>query len=681
MDERKLASRMVFIAAIICLCIAVCIVKLVDLQVVNGEENLENSDKFSFITTYETVYAARGQVFDRNGVPVITNRTVYSLGFEDIAFFSDEEINENIVTLLRLCENEGLEHTDTLPMNSRGVAFTKANTLNQERFDGFAARFGWDPSLSATEIFSNMLTLYDLNDTGYDQGFLREIVGVRYELSLRNILNIPDYVFAVDVDTSLIARIREQGLRLVTVSASSERVYNTKYAAHLLGQTGKMDAKDYEKYGPLGYDMDEIIGKSGIEAAFEEYLHGKRGLLETRTNSQGAIISQKYVTEPEAGADIYLTIDLNMQAVAEQALADCIEKLHETGSVGLGQEAKGGAVVAMDVNTFEVLASASYPTFDITTYGEDVGELVKDSLSPLLNRATQGMYEPGSTFKMVTALSALESGKIDTDTYIVDNGIYTYYAPSYTPACWIYTSLGVTHGAQNVSEALKNSCNCFFYEAGRLTGIDVLNKYSKLFGLGESTGIEINEETGILAGPAYREKNGRSWAPGDTIQAAIGQSDNNFTPLQMTCYISALANGGNRYNAHLLKTAVSPTTGEIIDAGEKELLSTVSFSRKNYDAILEGMREASATGTASGIFRNYPIEVASKTGSAQTGMASDNGVFVCFAPYNDPQIAVMVIVEQGGQGSLVGSVAKEVLDQYFFSSSFTGIQKEGSLVE
>ncbi|MBR2521402.1 MAG: hypothetical protein IKE62_04380 [Oscillospiraceae bacterium] len=681
MEEKKLYSRMAAVAVCIAACIIICVVNLIDLQVINGETNLKESEKYIVTTKYTVVNAARGQVFDCNGVPMITNKTVYSLGFEDITFAEDDYINSTIYSLLVLCTENGVAHSDTLPLNSNLSDYITVSSTNQERFDSFVARFGWSQELTAQELAKKMCDLYSLDPARYDMYTLRQLLGVRYEITLRNILNISPYVFATDIDTSLIACVQERGYDLVSVTADSTRVYSTKYAAHLLGYTGKMSPEEYEKYGPLGYDMDEIVGISGIEKAFEEYLHGQRGLLETKTNAQGNIVSERYIKEPSAGADVYLTIDLNVQAAAENSLAKCIERLHSTGSVGLGQEAKGGAVVAIDVNTFDILAMASFPTYDMSTYSEKVGDLVKDSLSPLLNRATQGLYEPGSTFKMVTAIAALETGAINTNTYIEDQGIYNYYAPSYTPACWIYTRYGYTHGTLNVSEALENSCNYFFYEAGRLTGIDSLNKYAALFGLGQSTGIETDESTGILAGPESSEERGRPWTAGDTIQAAIGQSDNIFSPLQMACYIGTLANGGNRYAAHTLKMAISSTSGDVLRRSQKELVSSAGISAENYAAVMSGMLEASATGTAANVFSDYPIQVASKTGSAQTGLTSDNAVFVCCAPYDAPEIAVVVVVEEGGQGSLIGSVAKDVLDSYFYVSSTSGVQTEGSLIQ
>jgi len=680
MDERKLSSRTVIMAVIIFICISICVLNLINLQVVNGATYLSEAEKVVITTSYTTVNAARGEVFDRNGVPLITNRTVYSLGFKDIRQAEDDVINSTIFELLKLCDLYGAQYNDTLPLSAGAYYLSGASVTNRERFDSYKAYFGWDQDLSGPEVMKKMLSVYGLTNSSYDKDTLRKILGVRYELTLRNVLNIAPYIFCEDVGTQMIAAVQERGFSLVSVIAGSERVYNTKYAAHILGRLGHMTAEDYERLRPLGYDMDELIGKGGIEEAFEEYLHGKRGLLETKTNANGEIVSERYVKEPQAGSDVYLTVDIGMQAVAEDSLKACIEKLRETADSGAGQEAGGGAVVAIDVNTFEVLALASYPTYDLASYSENYNDLVEDPLKPLLNRATQGTYEPGSTFKMVTATAALESGAIKLDTHITDNGVYMYYAPSYTPVCWIHTKTGGTHGTINVIDALKVSCNYFFYESARLTGIQTIDRYAAAFGLGQKTGIEIDESLGILAGPEARQGSGRAWTGGDTIQAGIGQSDNAFTPLQLACYVASVSNGGNRYAAHLMNFITSRSSPRLVQEHQSSLLSKTEISDETYQAVMDGMLEASVSGTASAVFANYPIKVASKTGSAQTSLRFDNAVFVCCAPRENPEIAIVVIVEKGGQGGLIGSVAKDVLDYYCFSPDASAVQPDNSLV-
>ncbi len=678
MDEKKLSSRAIIMAVILFICVGVCVLNLVNLQVVKGATYRSEAEKVVITTSYTKVNAARGEVYDRNGIPLITNRTIYSLGFKDISRADDDAINATIFELLKLSESFNAAHNDTLPLSAGATYIAGATLANRERFDSYKAFFAWDQELSGPDAMKKMLSLYSLTNSSYDAGTLRNILGVRYELTLRNILNISPYIFCEDVGSQMIASVQERGFNLVAVIADSRRIYNTEYAAQILGSVGHMTAEDYEKFRALGYDMDELVGKGGIEAAFEEQLHATRGLLETKTNANGEIVSERYVKKPEAGSDIYLTVDIGMQAVAEDSLKACIDKLHKTANSGAGQEAGGGAVVAIDVNTFDVLAMASYPTYDISSYSENYSILAQDPLNPLLNRATQGTYEPGSTYKMVTATAGLESGAITLDTRISDNGIYMYYAPSYTPVCWIYSQAHTTHGTINVIEALKVSCNYFFYETARLSGIQTLDLYAAAFGLGQRTGIEVDESLGILAGPESRQATGKAWTGGDTIQAGIGQSDNAFTPLQLACYVATVSNGGSRYAAHLLKRITSPGA---VEEYQSSLLSEIDISDETHEAVLDGMLEASVSGTASAVFAGYPIKVASKTGSAQTSLRFDNAVFVCCAPREYPEIAIVVIVEKGGQGGLIGSVAKDVLDYYYFAPDASATQPENSLVK
>ena len=320
----------------------------------------------------------------------------------------------------------------------------------------------------------------------------------------------------------------------------------------------------------------------------------------------------------------------------------------------------------MDVNTGEILAMASYPTYSLITFSQDWNELSQSKLSPYLNRAISGTYAPGSTFKMVSAIAALEEGIVTPAEKIKDEGVYRFYEPNYTPACWIWNSRGRTHGDLTASDALKYSCNYYFYEVGRLTGIETLNLYARQFGLGQKTGVELtNEKSGILAGRESREARGGSWYGGDTIQAAIGQSDNLFTPLQLCSYISTLANGGTRYQPHLLRQVKDYTGTQLLQDGTPTVLDQLEISDATLQAVYSGMLGVTTEdGTASSVFANYPIQVAGKTGSAEVGSGSANGVFVAFAPYDDPQIAVCVVGEHAGSGGNVAPVAKAVLNMY-----------------
>ncbi|MBQ2284924.1 MAG: penicillin-binding protein 2, partial [Clostridia bacterium] len=328
--------------------------------------------------------------------------------------------------------------------------------------------------------------------------------------------------------------------------------------------------------------------------------------------------------------------------------------------------ASAGAVVVVDVNNGEILAIASYPTFNQNTFNEDYKELLENDAKPMWNRAISGTYAPGSTFKMLTAVAALESGVTTRYEVINDLGVYKYYESSnYTPKCWIYTDTGRTHGNQTVVQAIENSCNYYFYEVGRRMGIDTLAEYGKKFGLGEYTGIELSGESkGIFASRAYRDKINSIWYPGDTLQASIGQSDHLFTPIQLANYVATLANGGTRYKLHLIKEVKSGINSKTIYKNEPEIVEKIEINKENYKAIIEGMQAVSETGTASNVFAGYSIPVGGKTGTASVPTGTANALFVAVAPLDNPQIAIAIVVEHGGHGNYVAPIAKNIISYY-----------------
>ncbi len=359
-------------------------------------------------------------------------------------------------------------------------------------------------------------------------------------------------------------------------------------------------------------------------------------------------------------------MDIECQQVAEDALKTTIDTINAGRQEG-DKLAEGGAVVVLDIRNFDVLASASYPTYHLETFSRDYSDLVSNPMNPLFNRAIQGTYSPGSTFKMVTAIAALNEGIINTETQIYDDGIYTEYR-GYHPRCWIYPG---THGAINVIEALEVSCNYFFYYIGDRTGIDNISKYAAQFGLGENTGIELDESTGTLATRESKEETiHESWYGGNTLQAAIGQSYNLFTPMQIASYCATIANNGTRYAAHLLKNITTHDNSETVYEYSPEILSFVQADPVYFSAIRQGMLNVSRNGTAASVFGSYFVDVASKTGTVQLGEnVENNAIFIAYAPFDDPQIAVAVVVESGGAGSAVTQIAKSVFDYYFSSKN------------
>ena len=508
-----------------------------------------------------------------------------------------------------------------------------------------------------------------MNIGDMDPADARAVIGVLYELTLRSqgIYWIP-YVFAEDVDIGFISRVKELSLTGVVIEATTVRQYHTPYAAHILGRVAAMSPEEWEYYktldedgdGAADYQMDDTVGKEGVEKAFESYLRGTPGVRTLERNTSGKVVSETWLTEPEPGDNIVLTIDLDLQMAVEDILANSIPNL-------ASEEVEGAACVVLDVNNADVLAMASYPTFHLATYGADIQANSEDPLRPMFNRATLGTYAPGSTFKMVTAIAGLEEGIVTPATQIRDLGRYTYY-PGVAPQCWIFRQFGRTHGQQNVSQAITNSCNYYFYEVGRQLGIDRLVDYATRFGLGQKTGLELAESSGVMASREYTESRGGTWYEGSTLSVAIGQESSQFTPIQLANYIATLVNGGTRNATHLLKEVKSSDFSQVLYTYEPEVLSTIDIQDKNLAAVKAGMLALTTDGSVAKYFKDLGVRVGAKTGSAQiSAQTESNAVFVCFAPYDNPEIAVSIVVEHGGSGSELGAIAADILSSYFSS--------------
>lgn len=514
----------------------------------------------------------------------------------------------------------------------------------------------------------------DLNIGSMSKTDARALAGVLYELNLRtqDIYTATEYVFASDVDIDFISRVKEQDLPGVVIEAATLPQYHTQYAAHLLGRTGLMDRAEWEYYktvdadgdGKPDYQMNNTVGKEGAELAFESYLRGKPGTRTVERNTRGKVVSQTWQTEPEPGCNVMLTLDIGLQAYVENLLADSVPKL-------ASEETEGAACVVLEVKGAEVLAASSYPTFDLTNYAAELAEKGDDPLRPFLNRAFQGVYPPGSTFKMLTAIAGLEEGIITPWTRIKDAGRYTYYTPN-GPQCWIYRQYGGTHGLINVTDAIEVSCNYFMFDVGRQLGIARLDDYAARFGLGESTGIELDESRGVMASPEYSESHGQTWYEGNTLSVAIGQESTQVTPLQLANYIATLVNGGTRHAAHLLKEVKSSDFSQVLYRYEPQVLDTIEIQEQNLNAVKAGMLALTTKNSAvKRYFQSLPFQAGAKTGSAQvSGQTESNAVFVCFAPYDDPEIVVAMAVEHGGSGSELAGMAADVL-RYYFSSQET----------
>ena len=648
------------VAALVCFCVV-----LFNYQIVNGDEYRALS--VAGTAKREVVETSRGIITDRNGKVLVSNRLAYTLKFSDSDFGKDQAAcNDAVWRLIELCRAEGVEWIDPLPLTAEApytpstetpgktfISWLKTNKL------AYTGESTVTLTASSDEVMAALRKVYNIDD-GYTDQQARLIAGVRYGAKISG-----GYVFAEDVPVRVISQVVDGHYAGVSTGTSSQRVYNTTYAAHILGRVSRIFAEDWDNYKDKGYSMDALVGKGGVEEAFESYLHGTNGVKLVTTDKNGKVTGELYAKEPQPGNTVALTIDLDLQKVTEDSLAEKIGSMEQRDGL-----TRGGAAAVVSVGTGEVLALASYPTYDLSQWDEMYDTWNKDTVGrPMFNRATDGTYAPGSTFKLCSAVAALESGIVTPSTTIVDRGIYTYYTfPQ--PKCWIYNSYGGTHGAVNVSQAITVSCNYFFYEVGRLMGIKTLDSYATQFGLGQHTGIEIGDSAGVLASPEYAEKIGETWTDGQTITAAIGQSYNLFTPLQLANYVATLVSGGDHYEAHLLKSAKSFDNSSVVYAYNKAPINHVDMADSTLEAVKKGARGL-ATGSLSYVFRNCVVDVGCKTGTAETSQKLTNGCFVAFAPYDDPQIAVCVVAEQGGGGANLAPVALDIINAYFSSASTT----------
>lgn len=652
--KRRVIALLAFFGAFLLLFAAV----LYDAQILHGGENRAKS--ISSNAASETVTASRGIITDRNGKVLVSNRLAYTLVFDRSGFDDDAALNAAILRLVQLCEETGTGWNDTLPIGRVGN-FLRYSNARSETFDKFIEKNELTSGASGRQLLSELRELYHV-DESLSEREARLIVGVRYELHSRD-----SYTFAEDVSTEVLSLITDGRYEGVTIRTASARVYNTALAAHILGTIGPIWQEEwsssedtgYVGYADKGYSMNDLVGKDGVEKAFESYLRGTDGRRLITTDETGKITGELYTREPQPGGTVALTLDIDLQADVEAALAETI-----SGMIDKDSNERGGAAAVVSVGTGEVLALASYPTYDLSTFNEDYDELVNDQRLPMFNRATQGIYAPGSTFKMVTAVAALESGIITPSSIIQDRGIYTYYKDP-QPMCWIYSQTGSTHGRINVSQAITDSCNYFFYEVGRLTGIRTLDSYASQFGLGQSTGIEIGDSSGVLASPEWAESHDQEWTDGQTITAAIGQSYNLFTPLQLANYVATLVGGGDHYQAHLLKNVKAYDNSRLLYMYDDKPINTVEMSDTTLSTVTRGMHELTVSGSVAYAFENCVVSAGAKTGSAQVGTDIANGVFVAYAPYENPEIAVAIVIEKGGSGAALANTAVEIINSWF----------------
>lgn len=640
------------------------------------------------IANRETVEAARGEILDRYGRVLVSNRATYQVTLDTSPMGEEPERNANLLELLALCRENKVEWADTIPISSHApFTYTSGEALSYtvENEDGSVSVYqtnfarllealplkGLPEEPTAAEAMAALRAWFEV-DQAVSDGEARALVGVLCELNLRSrdIVRSGEYIFAQDVGIDFISAVKEHKLVGVCIEATTVREYNTSCAAHLLGRVAPIYAEEWAEYKEKGYSMDDTVGKEGAELAFEEYLRGEAGSRTQELTTSHKVVSESWdidletgeVLEPKPGDNVMLTLDIKLQEALERSMAQRIPALPS-------EDTEGGAAVIIDMSG-GVLAMASYPTFDLATYSYD--SALAD-LAPLYNRATNGRYTPGSTFKMVVAAAALEEGVTTPTEKILDTGYFTlpeeekYPYGDYHPQCWIYRQYRGSHGRVNVSDALRDSCNIYFYTMGHRLGIEKIDEYAAMFGLGEKTGFELPEYQGYVAGPETSQALGGTWYGGNLLSAAIGQGDTSCTPLQLANYIATLVNGGNHYSAHLLQTVKTSDYSSTVYQREPELLDTLGLKTENMEAIKLGMWKVANEGTASSYFKDLPVEVGAKTGTAQTGSTTTeaDAVFVCFAPYEDPQIAMAIVVEKGGSGTELAAIAADVLAYYF----------------
>nr|WP_325211291.1 penicillin-binding transpeptidase domain-containing protein [uncultured Oscillibacter sp.] len=714
MDRKEMQNtRLYLLAAFLVLALTAYLFVLYDVQVIHYEKYAAQAVRS--IVRPEKVEASRGIITDRNGKPLVGNRSTYDLTFDADLLSPGEDSSEAILRLVQLCQQEGVAWSDNLPISRLSPYTYTVDQLDKQQKKLFLAYLKslkpcaealgeyllrhpeavstpepepeegqettpaeeLSPRKQAQALLERLvpgdLTAELLVESGvtpaqligamreelnipeqYTMTQARMVLGVQYELSVRKLDNYAAYVLAQDIDTPFISLLSDGNYAGAKVTLSSAREYKTTYAAHILGYVGKIGVEDdYPTLKKRGYDYDDLIGKEGAELAFEDYLKGQDGRRLVAVNDEGKVTGEYYFTEPVPGNTVELTIDLDFQAQVEGFLEETVTRLNADGD-----ERRGAGAAVVQVGTGEVLALASYPSYDLSTWREDFSQLNTDPRTPMYNRATMNGYPPGSTLKPFTAMAALLDGKVTLKEKIKDTGSWRYPGDEQNSYANCWKTSG--HGNLNVTGAITNSCNYFFAEMGFRLEMEGLRKYLVQFGLGEKTGIEIPETAGLLP----ENPQGQNQAP----WAAFGQGTQLYSPLQLANYVATLVSGGKHCQAHLLKAAKTYDNSAVVATGNTEPLNTIDISDENLRAVKEGMKGL-VEGTLSPYFKNCVVPAGAKTGTSQVKADTKNhGVFICFAPYDDPEIAVAIAIERADAGAALASTAVNILNAYFTPS-------------
>ena len=655
----------------------ILIAQLFNLQIVHGAEYREQSN--TRLTRESTLEAARGSILDKTGNTLVTSSTKFDLELYKTKI-DTQMLNQAIWNIVQVLEKYQVSYVDSFPIKINPIEFTIAD----EELARWKKNNGLDENITAEEAFNEFKEKYDIKSDDIEQ--IRKIIAIRYAIVQNGYSSTKALKIASDIPREAVAEFSENGDKFpgINIVVQPQREYSKgSLASHILGYASQISSDEYASRKDT-YDQNDIIGKTGIEYVFEEYLRGKNGTKQIDMAVDGTITAEYISEEAVAGADVVLTIDSNLQKITEDALAANIQKI-ASGGFGKVYDAKAGSCVVMNVNTGEVLAMANYPNYTPSEFvggisNENWAKYRDNEAKPLVDRSIQNSYSPGSTFKMITAIAGLESGVINLNTTINDVGQYRKYS-DYQPKCWVFTDYGRGHGWLNVSGAIEKSCNYFFYETADRMGIDNLVKYAKYFGLGGKTGIELPGETaGVLSSKETKQKlyPNEVWGPGDTLQSAIGQLYNEFSPLQMARYISMLANGGHKIDVSIVKTirksdgteASRDEINKFVNAKlglQEEESEDLQINQNYLKAILEGMKSVTTDteGTAYVRFKDFNISVGGKTGSAEAPNDQVHAWFVGFAPFENPEIAIVVMVENGGHGNYTAEVVRDIMEEYF----------------
>ncbi len=672
-NERKtVVRRMILLIAAACAVMGLFVLRLIFLQLVNGDDfkaQATNTTDYNF-----TVTAARGDIVDSSGRRIATSTTSYNVALNKL-LMGDRDLDTMLQQIVELLRENGESWNDTLLIGQPDAAghyeFTDddTSTSDQKQLADMKDTLGLQQYATADDVMEMLVEKNNLQ--GFSLEWQRVLAGIHYEMDRQAFSNVNNFVMAENVSAAAVATIKEHSLQLpgVEIVETSARSYEqSDIIPAVLGRVGKITAEKWKVTDsdgnvtyPLrekGYNMNDILGISGLESAYEDELRGKDGVETITRNSDGVIVDTQLTTVPEPGHTVQLTIDSNFQRAVDKALAENIDMINRVYNTG-DMKAAAAAAVVIDVKDGGVLAASNYPSFDQNLYATNYSEYSSDPGLPLFNRALQGLYTPGSTFKPAVAVAALDSGLINQYSTVFCNGVYNYFK-DYHPKC---TRHGHS-GNIDVVTAIKWSCNIFFYDVGRRLTSDVYDAYAYKLGLGQRTGVEVSEATGRLT-----TKNDSNYTASLDVQAAIGQGNTVVTPIQLATYAATLANNGVRYRTHFVKAILDTNTGEVLSETQPEVMDVIEGTGNTFELVREGMKQVPST--ISGKISSYPIAIACKTGTPQRsetyapGKHYLNAMMVAYLPADDPEIAIGISIEYGGYGARAGDLVVDIANAYF----------------